>query len=160
MSSLPSAVYLAGPMRGYPRYNFPAFIRAAAALRARGIAVVSPAEHELQRGFDPDGDRPFTTTAADSFRWDLEKILELANDRRVSWPPAFICFNAAVFLPRWRASEGARIERAVAHYAGLPCYDLVGGRFLVPQTGEREVLVSVDVMSSPAAVAAMAKRSA
>ena len=35
-------VYLAGPMRGLPRYNFDAFDRAAKYLREDGYAVFSP----------------------------------------------------------------------------------------------------------------------
>ena len=37
-------VYLSGPMKGYPDSNFPAFHATAAALRARGLEVVNPAE--------------------------------------------------------------------------------------------------------------------
>jgi hypothetical protein len=33
-------VYLAGPMRGYPEFNFPAFNLAAAKLRAAGYVVL------------------------------------------------------------------------------------------------------------------------
>lgn len=39
--------YLAGPMRGIPEYNFPAFYAAAAALRAHGLNVWSPAENDV-----------------------------------------------------------------------------------------------------------------
>ena len=41
--SLPT-LYIAGPMRGYPDHNFPAFRAAAAALRRAGYGVVNPAE--------------------------------------------------------------------------------------------------------------------
>ena len=37
-------VYLAGPMTGYPDYNYPAFHCAAEQYRAAGFDVVSPAE--------------------------------------------------------------------------------------------------------------------
>lgn len=42
-------VYLAGPMRGVPHFNFPAFHAAAAELRARGYVVFSPAEADNDR---------------------------------------------------------------------------------------------------------------
>jgi hypothetical protein len=47
-------VYLAGPMTGYPRWNFDAFDEAARQLRSDGHDVVSPHELDLERGFDPD----------------------------------------------------------------------------------------------------------
>lgn len=40
-------VYLAGPMSGYPEKNYPAFHAAAAALRAEGYEVISPAENQI-----------------------------------------------------------------------------------------------------------------
>jgi len=51
--------YLAGPMRGIPEYNFPAFFAAATSIRDRGIEVWSPAENDVhQDGFDPVKDTP------------------------------------------------------------------------------------------------------
>lgn len=46
-------LYLAGPMRGYPLFNFPAFTRAAGLLRAAGYTVWSPHERDLDAGIDP-----------------------------------------------------------------------------------------------------------
>ena len=37
-------IYVAGPMRGYPEFNFPSFHAAAAQLRAAGHTVFNPAE--------------------------------------------------------------------------------------------------------------------
>lgn len=48
-----TTLYIAGPMRGLPEYNFPAFIDAAERLRKVGYAVLSPAESDLREGFDP-----------------------------------------------------------------------------------------------------------
>lgn len=39
-------IYLAGPMAGYPERNYPAFMRAAKALRDLGYEVYNPAEYE------------------------------------------------------------------------------------------------------------------
>jgi hypothetical protein len=39
-------IYLAGPMRGVPLFNFPAFDAAAAALRKLGHTVFNPAERD------------------------------------------------------------------------------------------------------------------
>ena len=46
-------IYIAGPMRSYPAFNFPAFHAAAKDLRERGHAVWSPAENDEKMGFDP-----------------------------------------------------------------------------------------------------------
>lgn len=42
-------VYLAGPMRGIPEFNFPAFNAAAASLRKSGHTVFNPAERDIER---------------------------------------------------------------------------------------------------------------
>ena len=39
-------VYVAGPMRGIPEFNFPAFFAAADKLRGDGFAVFNPAERD------------------------------------------------------------------------------------------------------------------
>jgi hypothetical protein len=48
-------LYIAGPMRGYADFNHPAFDAAAAALRAAGHDVVSPAERDRDSGLDMRG---------------------------------------------------------------------------------------------------------
>lgn len=103
-------VYLAGPMRGYDLYNFPAFDHATAALRARGWEVVSPAEMDRDIGFDehtvdrlPDG------FVEDAMRRDVQAILG--------------CDGVAL-LPGWEQSTGATFERQV-------CEQIGGGVFLL-----------------------------
>lgn len=98
-------VYVAGPMRGKPFFNFPAFDAAASRLRAAGWTVFNPAEHDRESGFEPDergadlGD--FDLGAA--FRWDVERILES---------------DSLHMLPGWRSSEGALLEYSIARMIG------------------------------------------
>lgn len=113
-------LYLAGPMRGYPLHNFPAFDQAAEILRERGEhEVINPADHDRSIGFDEHTeDIPIETLRA-MMRWDLARIMEV---------------EAVVFLPGWKQSKGACMERALAYYLGLPCYDFVphGGHYEAP----------------------------
>lgn len=50
-------IYLAGPMAGYPERNYPAFMRAAKALRDLGYEVYNPAEYEANERFKGQEDR-------------------------------------------------------------------------------------------------------
>ena len=87
-------LYLSGPMRGYEKFNFPAFEAAAKRLRAAAYEVVSPHELDLKDGFDfqePSG---------------MELGRMLARDIVV----AAECDGIAL-LSGWEQSEGARWEK-------------------------------------------------
>lgn len=103
-------LYLAGPMRGYERHNFPAFDGAAAHLRSQGHEVFNPADHDREIGFSEDTVEVPEGTLQNMMRWDLARVMEV---------------DAVAFLPGWQQSRGACAERTVAHYLGLPCYDVV-----------------------------------
>jgi hypothetical protein len=99
-----TTIYLAGPMRGYEDFNFPAFDAAAKALRAGGWTVLSPAERDREHGFDE------TRNTLDGF--DLEAAMThdlgwIVNDA-----------DGIVLLPGWEESTGAKIERLVAETCG------------------------------------------
>ena len=99
-----ATVYLSGPMTGYVAHNFPAFIAAAAGLRMLGYAVLSPAEKDLQAGFDPASDgEGFDLRAA--LEWDVEAVMQA---------------DAVVVLPGWEDSPGCAIEVTVAKALGKP----------------------------------------
>lgn len=100
-------IYLAGPMRGYDRLNFPAFDRAAAELRAQGHTVFSPADNDREKGYD-------TMTGQDIRRAcifdDLEYIIKSAD--------------AVALLPGWEASKGVAAEVATAKFLDLEIIEL------------------------------------
>lgn len=101
-------VYLAGPMRGIPEYNFPAFIKAAAHLREHGIEVVSPAEMDLDAGIDPNGPEGFDLAAYhEAMRRDYRALTE--------------CYAIAM-LDGWWRSVGATAELRAAINMGLRRY--------------------------------------
>lgn len=97
-------VYLVGPMRGLPEFNFPAFRDAAYDLRARDIKVWSPAEHDVEQGFNPETGEGLKTLR-DYMRKDL---------------PAVLASDALVVLPGWERSVGAQLEVYVAHVCEIP----------------------------------------
>jgi hypothetical protein len=91
-------------MRGIPEYNFPAFYAAAASLRARGIEVWSPAEHDVHA----DGFNPVTDTHQ-PMRHYMKRDL-----------PAVLDADFVAVLPGWENSQGAKLEVAVARACDIP----------------------------------------
>ena len=98
-------IYLAGPMRGYPELNFPAFHEAARKLRDQGHVVFSPTEANLPSGFDQ--------AAADSLGPERRHVFYL--DTKI------ICLevDAIALLTGWESSSGAFAEWALARALGL-----------------------------------------
>jgi nucleoside 2-deoxyribosyltransferase len=99
-------LYLAGPMTGYPRWNFDAFERGASALRSAGFQVLSPAEVDLAEGFDPDAPEHLFTN--EQLRLALLRDCEMVLNS-----------DGVALLDGWRDSKGAMAERALARAAGI-----------------------------------------
>lgn len=102
-------IYLAGPMRGYPDWGFPAFDRAEERWRAAGHTVLAPTAIDRALGIGPGIDQE----AFDGFnrlaiRLDLAFILEV---------------DALALLSGWEKSRGSAVELALAQFLGLPIYD-------------------------------------
>lgn len=92
----PTKVYLAGPMTGFPEYNYPAFFQAAEMLRERGLLVQNPAEHAQRNP---------------QFSWEgyMRQSLKLMLD----------C-DELYLLPGWGKSNGANIEHNLALDLNMP----------------------------------------
>lgn len=110
--------YIAGPMRGIPEYNYPAFMEAAERLRALGFEVFNPAEMDIEDTEDyaartlQEQVIHDTAIAARHFaRRDIDVIL---NDMKAE-DGDFI-----VTLPEWKSSMGALAEVQVAQWVSLP----------------------------------------
>ena len=124
-------LYLAGPMTGYPQFNYPAFHRIARTLRSAGIPVISPAET----------DNPAVQQAAMS-----SEDGKLAADGTIgghSWGQlmakdvqtiADTC-GGLVLLKGWGKSRGARLEA----FTGLQCKH----KFFECMPFEKEKLVEI-----------------
>lgn len=110
-------VYLAGPMRGIPRFNYPAFFAAAAMLRTAGHMVFSPAERDIERhgGVDIAANNLAGDEALAAADHGFDRRKAMADDT------AFICneADAIALLPGWENSSGANAEWALAKALGL-----------------------------------------
>jgi len=113
-------VYIAGPMRGIPLFNFPAFYRAAALLQMLGHKPINPAELDQQAGFDP-------STLPEDYDWqNLDAIgFSLRDAAKRDLVAIVESATAILLLPGWERSKGARAERAVAEWLGLRVFTQV-----------------------------------
>lgn len=109
-------IYVAGPMRGIPEFNFPAFFKAASDLESQGYTVFNPAardnEHhgtDISKG-NLDGS---LEQAAAQHGFNLREAL--AADLK------YICeeADAIAMLPGWENSKGANAEYFAASALGL-----------------------------------------
>lgn len=114
-------LYLAGPMRGYPEFNFPAFRQAAAWLREQGHFVFSPHERDEEKhGSD-------VSTGNVTGDEEIAKQTHGFNLREALFDDLkFITLEAEgiAMLPGWEKSKGANAERATAIALGLDVYEL------------------------------------
>ena len=107
-------IYLAGPMRGYENFNFPAFDFAAAKLRQDGHEVFSPAERDRlihgpklennKTGDEVEAEKTVGFSLRDALATDTDWIARNAD--------------AIALLPGWEKSSGAQAELALAKALG------------------------------------------
>jgi len=106
--------YLAGPMRGYPEMNHPAFFAGEELLVDAGWIVFNPArlDKELDQ-FDPKRDEPLPQVHY--VRRDLGILMDYLKPSSS---------DAVVVLPGWESSTGATAEVGVARWLNLPVIPL------------------------------------
>lgn len=104
---MPHTIYIAGPMRGYPRYNFDAFMEAEARLKEQGWHVLNPAAVDLAEGFDPDTAVVTPEMMAVFIKRDLDMLQQA---------------DAIALLPGFEKSKGAMAEMALAVWRGIPAH--------------------------------------
>jgi hypothetical protein len=114
-------IYLAGPMRGYPDFNFPAFFKAAKELRDQGHEVFNPAERDVKA----HGEK----VAFGNPTGDLAKIdpsIGFSLRHALAADAAYICLEAEAIalLPGWEKSKGATAERALSEALGHKIIEL------------------------------------
>lgn len=107
-------IYLAGPMRGIPQFNFPAFMEAAKFLREQGNEVFNPAERDEQT---------YGKETSNSATGNLDDVKACGFNLREALGAdlAWICAeaDAIALLPNWDNSKGVRAELATANALGL-----------------------------------------
>ncbi len=109
-------IYIAGPMRGYKHYNFPAFDAAAERLRRLGFEPVSPADMDRQLGFDPmalPDDHDWNQLPQG---WDIREVAKRCCD-------AVIGCDGIYMLRWWPDSDGACAEFRLAKWLRLRMVD-------------------------------------
>lgn len=112
------SAYLAGPMRGYDEFNFPAFHREAAWLRSKGWKIFSPAERDEA---DPVLNGDWAVKAPSGPKTHDGRGL----DYFMQYDLAAVCQTDAVILMKgWQASQGARLEAMVAIELGHPVFEI------------------------------------
>lgn len=145
-------LYIAGPMSRIPQFNFPLFEAVAVALRADGLAIVSPHEcdsDETRKAAweSPDG----VTTGPGTESWgeclardvkmladgiDVEESDAELTARRLALPsaepgdaPVLLTrmltrtqIDGIALLPNWEKSRGARLEAFVGLLTGKEFY--------------------------------------
>jgi nucleoside 2-deoxyribosyltransferase len=102
-------LYIAGPMSGYPEFNFPMFREAAKHLREEGYEVVSPQEMDEELdGFDGTGEHP-----------NPDHKIYMARDL-----PRVVECDGIYLLPGWSQSKGALAElfTAIACGNAIKCH--------------------------------------
>ena len=132
--------YLAGPMTGYPQFNFPMFKSVTAGLRKIGYEIVSPLETdepEMQeiawKSTDGAHDAQFTETWGEVLAKD---VILIADE-----------IEGIILLPKWNKSKGARLEVFVALMCGHPVWtvnpDTLNMRVISPKTIMEKISESI-----------------
>jgi hypothetical protein len=112
------SVYICGPMRGIPEFNFPAFDRAAAKFRALGWHVISPAEMDRSHGLNEKGN-----DGVDRFSYDEIRAFIHRDYNAIVGTLRAENGDALAVLPGWYNSTGGTAELHLARWAKLQILD-------------------------------------
>lgn len=97
-------------MRGKPKFNFPAFFKAARILREQGHTVFNPAEADIEKYGS-------LKNINKAFKKNKDKLMRDVIRKDLNW----IIDNAeaVAILPDWHESKGVAAEKALAKFLGL-----------------------------------------
>ena len=111
-------IYLAGPMTGYPMFNFPLFDKQRDFLKGLGHDVISPADLDREAGFNPIFDCADADFMTKAILRDLTAITTV---------------EALALLPGWDKSRGVKVELALAGFLQLDILDAMTGSAIEPE---------------------------
>jgi hypothetical protein len=123
-------IYVAGPMRGKPLYNYQDFEDATQWLRRGGHDVTSPHEIDMQLGYvrvagtreqqlETDG-RVIAGTPQRNIYTKVELTDKFVMEKALAYDLRVITqMDAIALLPGWEDSEGALKEKQVAEWIGI-----------------------------------------
>lgn len=100
-------IYVGNKMRGVPESNYPWFDRASMYLRKLGHDPITPADLDKTHGFEQGNAQLTDADIAAALKVDFQTILNS---------------DAVALGPDWQSSYGAKAERMVAEWIGLPVY--------------------------------------
>tara|TARA_R110000851_G_scaffold333531_2_gene514933 strand:+ start:13417 stop:13836 length:420 start_codon:yes stop_codon:yes gene_type:complete len=98
-------IYIAGPMTGLPKLNFPTFHSVADFLRREGHTVVNPAELNVDAN----------ASWEECMRVDIREL---------------VTCESIFLLPNWTLSRGARLEFLIASQLGM---QIIGASSYLPK---------------------------
>lgn len=146
--------YLAGPMTGYPKLNYPAFEKAVALLEEEGIKVASPhtidhGQHEFKAkhsvfccdkmvdGYSPASLYPYGQDcgkpAGDPIHSEELGVLPYPVYLKAGYRMLLNC-GGIILLKGWTESTGAKYELYIAKSLKYPVFTL-GEDFLMELSG-------------------------
>jgi hypothetical protein len=111
-------IYIAGPMRGYPQFNFPAFYDAQEWLTAKGYETFNPAQSDKEH-YGENVNNSATGDLSDPAAQTGFSLRE-ALGRDAAWITAHA--DALYMLTGWEKSTGAKAEWTLAVALGLQIF--------------------------------------
>lgn len=120
-------IYIAGPMTGYEKFNFPEFDKWAAVYRHKGYEVFNPADHDREllgkeKGWLPkeeDSEGSWKYWASGVTKGKLPTLRDMLG-ADLKWIAAEA--DAIHMLPGWENSRGANAEWALAKALDLKIF--------------------------------------
>lgn len=114
------SIYIAGPMTGYEKFNFPAFDAARDLWISRGFLVFNPADHDRKLLGKTSDWLPDESDSTGPWKaWSIPNAPTLRQ--MLGADLAWIAEHATdlALLPNWENSKGAKAEWSLALALGL-----------------------------------------